>query len=90
MVVLTAATRYSQRSSPTSPMIVLANFLKSLAAVVIGNLIYFFLLMPLLPPAGHHQIFRADWGLVIDFWVCVAVYGALELLLRKTRRASGR
>ncbi len=70
--------------------IVACNILKSLVAVVVGNVIYFFLLMPLLPAAGRHQIFRADWGLVIDFWVCVAVYGILELWRRKTGRAGGR
>jgi len=71
--------------------IVARNFAKTLVAVVAGNLIYFFLLMPLLPAAGRHQIFRADWGLLIDFWVCVAVYGVIELLLRHRRgRASSR
>lgn len=62
-----------------------SNFLKSLLAVVAGNAIYFLVLMPLLPPAGRHGIARIDLGLVIDFWVCVAVFGVIELVLRRKR-----
>lgn len=62
-----------------------SNFLKSLVAVVAGNAIYFLVLMPLLPPAGRHGIARIDLGLVIDFWVCVAVFGVIELVLRRKR-----
>ena len=69
--------------------IVLANFLKSLVAVVVGNTIYFLLLMPLLPPAAKHGVARIDLGLVIDFWVCVAVFGLIELLLRRKRAGAG-
>jgi hypothetical protein len=61
---------------------VLANLLKSLAAVVAGNAIYFLVIMPLLPPAGRHEIARIDLGLAIDLWVCLAVFGLIELLLR--------
>lgn len=62
-----------------------SNFLKSLLAVVAGTAIYFLVLMPLLPPAGRHGIARIDLGLVIDFWVCVAVFGVIELVLRRKR-----
>jgi hypothetical protein len=64
---------------------VLVNFLKSLIAVVVGNAIYFLLLMRLLPPAGRHGIARLDWGLLIDFWVCVAVFGVIELIVKSAR-----
>ena len=64
------------------------NFYKSLAAVVIGNAVYFLLLMPVLPPVARHAISshgvpHLDLGLVIDFWICVVAYGAIELLGRK-------
>lgn len=55
------------------------NFFRSLAAVVSGNAIYF-LLMPILPLAARHEPKRLDWGLVIDAWICLAVYGLLALL----------
>jgi hypothetical protein len=66
------------------------NFYKSLAAVLVGNAIYFLLLMPVLPPIARHAgpshgIPHFDLGLVIDFWVCVVAYGAIELLWRKRK-----
>lgn len=59
------------------------NFYKSLVAVLVGNAIYFLLLMPVLPPVARHGIDKIDLGLVIDFWVCVVMYGIIELLWRK-------
>jgi hypothetical protein len=55
------------------------NFFRSLAAVISGNAIYF-LLMPILPLAAQHEPKRLDWGLLIDAWICLAVYGLLALL----------
>jgi len=55
------------------------NFFRSLAAVVSGNAIYF-LLMPILPVSARHEPTRLDWGLVIDAWICLAMYGLLALL----------
>lgn len=55
------------------------NFFRSLVAVVSGNAIYF-LLFPILPLAARHEPTRLDWGLVIDAWLCLAVYGVLALV----------
>ena len=63
---------------------VLRNLLQALLAVLAGNAIYFLLLSPLLPPRARHAPTRLDLGLLIDFWVCVAAWGALHML-RKTR-----
>ncbi len=60
--------------------------LKQTIAVVIGNLLYFFLLMPHLPLAGQHRPDRLDLGLIVDFWICVAMYGIVELVDRRLRR----
>jgi hypothetical protein len=63
------------------------NFLKSLAAVLAGNAIYF-LVMPHLPIRAQHQYNRVDLGLVIDFWICVVIYGLIstvQFLRRGTR-----
>lgn len=59
------------------------NFAISLAAVVLGNTIYF-LLMPHLPPAARHRSFTLwpDLGLLIDFWICLVMYGVIALLFR--------
>jgi len=59
------------------------NFFISLAAVVLGNLIYF-LIMPYLPPAAQHRSYRLlpDLGLLIDFWICLVLYGVIALLFR--------
>jgi len=64
---------------------VLRRLLKQTIAVVGGNLLYFFLLMPHLPPAGRHRPDRFDLGLIVDFWVCVVLYGLIEMADRKRR-----
>jgi ABC-type uncharacterized transport system permease subunit len=62
---------------------VLRRLLKQFIAVVVGNIVYFFLLMPRLPARGQHQPFRIDVGLLLDVWVCLVVYGIVELIDRK-------
>jgi hypothetical protein len=54
-----------------------------LLAILIGNGLYFFVFMPHLPERAQHQPYRLDWGLVVDFWVCLAVYGLLRLIKRR-------
>lgn len=63
----------------------LRNFLKALAAVAIGNAVYFLLVMPLLPARGHHEPFRLDLGLLIDFWICVLAYALLARVWQRRR-----
>ncbi|HLX76274.1 MAG TPA: hypothetical protein VKR26_16125 [Terriglobales bacterium] len=60
------------------------NFWQSLIAVVVGNAIYF-LLMPYMPLRARHVTFRFDFGLVVDFWICLVIYGLLELFKRRRR-----
>ncbi|MDT8068291.1 MAG: hypothetical protein ROO76_09010 [Terriglobia bacterium] len=62
------------------------NFWKSLIAVVIGNVVYLFVLSPWLPISARHQPFKIDLGLIVDVWVCLVVYGIIELFLRLRRR----
>jgi len=59
--------------------------IKQAIAVIGGNLLYFFVLMRHLPPAGRHRPDKLDLGLVVDFWVCVVVYGLIELADRRKR-----
>jgi hypothetical protein len=59
---------------------VAVNLVQALCAVILGNAAYF-----LLGPAFHlprHQPFRFDWGLIVDFWLCVVAWG----LIRTARR----
>jgi hypothetical protein len=69
----------------------LSNFQRSLAAVLLGNLIYFALLMPILPAFARHGISlrtpRIDLGLVIDFVICAALYVLLGRLMPEKKRA---
>ena len=67
----------------------LQNILKSLIAVVAGNLIYFFLLSPILPQRARHTMFQIDLGLVVDFWLCVAIYGIVDLFFRRSKTGAG-
>jgi len=57
-------------------------FFIALAAVLIGNAIYFFL-MPYLPQKGHHAPDKLDWGLLVDFWICVLVYNLILQFIPK-------
>jgi hypothetical protein len=55
-------------------------WLEYLAATVLGNLIYYFSLEPHLPAYLQHNPARGlDWGSLIDFLVCVAVFGLIRL-----------
>jgi hypothetical protein len=70
--------RYSVESMP--------RLLKQFAAVLLGSLLYFFVLMPHLPPAARHQPYRLDWGLLIDAWICLVLYGLIELASRRSNQ----
>lgn len=54
-------------------------FWHSLAAVLLGNALYFGC-ERFLPAAGRHVPYRIDWGLAIDFWICLVFYGLLARL----------
>lgn len=56
-------------------------FFIALAAVMIGNAIYL-LLLPVLPQKARHDPFRADWGLLLDFWICLVVFNLLLLIFK--------
>lgn len=64
------------------------NFWKSLAAVLIGNALYF-ACSRFLPPAARHNTAGFDLGLVVDFWFCLVVLGVLELFLRHKKAIRG-
>ncbi len=61
-------------------------FQRSLAAVLLGNVIYFVLLTPVLPPVARHGYNRIDLGLVIDFIICSALYILFGKLLPEKKR----
>jgi hypothetical protein len=63
----------------------MTNFLDALAAVLAGNAIYF-LLMPHLPHALRHTMFKEDWGLLLDFVICTILFAAIKLGLRRSRQ----
>lgn len=60
-------------------------WIKYLIAIVAGNILYLYL-TPYLPLAARHQPFHLDLGLIIDLWICVALYGLIEVLLLLVRR----
>jgi ABC-type uncharacterized transport system permease subunit len=64
---------------------VLRRLLKQTIAVVVGNLLYFFVIMPHLPAAGQHRPDRLDLGLIVDFWICGVLNGVVELVDRRLR-----
>jgi hypothetical protein len=58
------------------------NWLRALAAVLLGNAIYL-LALPRLPRAMRHVPFHADLGMVLDFLLCMLFF---LLMLRFDRR----
>jgi hypothetical protein len=52
---------------------------ESFFAVLVGNIIYF-AFAPQLPERFQHQLFRPDFGLLLDFLVCLAVFFAIRLV----------
>ena len=54
-------------------------FWQSLIAVLAGNAIYY-CVEPYLPPRGHHQLYQIDWGLAVDFWICVICYSLVRTI----------
>ena len=59
--------------------------LRVLVAIIVGNLIYYLLLAPYLPLAARHQRGRVDIGLVIDFVICLAIWGGSQLGVRRSQ-----
>ena len=55
------------------------SFWQSLIAVLAGNAIYYSI-ERYLPPRGQHQLYRIDWGLAVDFWICVICYFLVRMI----------
>jgi len=53
-------------------------WLLALLAILVGNALYFWALVPVLPSWLVHQPFRLDLGLVLDFICCVAAFAILR------------
>jgi hypothetical protein len=77
-----------ENSNPSSPKrpaprrflgVTLRRWLEYLVAILIGNAIYYYSLVPHLPMSFRHQDFRIDLGMLLDFCVCVAVYGLMRV-----------
>lgn len=57
-------------------------WLEYLAAILIGNAIYFFSLYPHLSGTWQHNLYHVDAGLLLDFATCAAVYGLIRVASR--------
>ena len=66
----------------------LGRWVEYLVAVLLGNAIYFWSLVPHLPNSLRHQAFKYDWGLAVDFGVCVGVFGLIRLGERLHRKSA--
>ena len=55
------------------------SFWRSLIAVLAGNAIYL-LIEPGLPARGQHHLYALDWGVAVDFWICLVCYGLVRLI----------
>ncbi len=64
---------------PRSPIRLPENFWRSFIAVVAGNAIYFSL-ERYLPERARHRPYAIDWGLAVDFWICLVCYGIVRFI----------
>lgn len=64
-------------------------WIEYLVAILLGNAIYYFSLVPHLPQALRHQGFLLDWGSLVDFIVCAGVYGLIRLGSKMRLSGSG-
>jgi hypothetical protein len=67
--------------SPVAKGTTMKNFLDALVAVLAGNAIYF-LLMPHLPTAIRHRLFKEDLGLLVDFLICTVIFATVKYARR--------
>jgi putative flippase GtrA len=75
-------TRFKQRQD--SSKIIMKNFLDALVAVLAGNALYY-LLMPHLPAVAWHRLFQEDWGLLVDFAICTAIFAVVKYARRNEK-----
>lgn len=61
---------------------------RALVAVIVGNALYFVVVMPVLPRWLGHAPYQLDAGLALDFAICLALY-ALFARLAGVRRGAG-
>jgi hypothetical protein len=47
--------------------------------VLAGNAIYFSI-ERYLPLRAQHHLYQIDWGLGVDFWICLVCYGLVRLV----------
>ena len=59
------------------------NFSKALLSILLGNLIYFWA-SPRLPYAWQHQPNTIDYGLGVDFLICVIIYVIVDAIFLKS------
>jgi len=59
--------------------VIIGKFTKIFVAVIGGNAVYY-IFEDRLPDIFHHKLFTFDWGLLLDFWVCVFLWVILDLL----------
>jgi hypothetical protein len=65
-----------------------AKWIKFMVSIILGNVLYF-ALSPHLPPAAQHHSWTVDLGTIVDFWLCLVVYGLWELGASFLRGAAG-
>lgn len=53
------------------------NLGRCLLAILVGNTLYY-AVWRYLPAVIQHRLYQIDWGLGVDFLVCVGCYGILR------------
>jgi len=60
--------------------------MQALAAVLGGNAVYY-LLMPHLPAEARHLPQKIDLGMLVDFWICLVIFGAIKTIAGRRKHA---
>lgn len=72
------ANRGGLRGDEPSRKIGASLWIKYLAAILMGNALYFYI-YPVLPVGAQHQPYKLDLGTVVDLWFCLCMLGLIEL-----------
>jgi hypothetical protein len=62
------------------------NVVEAVVGVIAGNSLYFLVLWRYLPEHARHRVYQLDLGILIDFCLCAACFGAVKLIFKIKKR----
>ena len=66
----------------------LRRWIEYLIAISLGNAIYYLSFLPHMPEPLRHREYHIDLGMLLDFLICLGVYGLIRLGIWVTQSRS--